>query len=262
MAEVHTQDQRRSLGPNRYVCKDDDSPIAYSTLIGCAVTVWALYNAAKNIRRGGDSNTTNRFFRYRLYAQSFTIVAMLGSSFYFNADRFKRAEYRRLKKEQDEQDKKEKWIRELEIRDAEETEWRDRLGVIRNMEREAEAMRKAEEQKARDRALQEQAAGINDDNRSIIEQIRLKNNAERAEKSRKAAEQRERFSEPSEDISRQPQGDPTEASTSEADSFEEQSEPFRPTLGESERGGLFGIGHLKAYYRHLTEDKGDRKKKS
>ena len=187
---------------------------------------------------------------------------MLGSSFYFNADRFKRAEYRRLKKEQEEQDKKERWIRELEIRDAEETEWRDRLGVIRNMEREAEAMRKADEQNARDRALQDKAAGINDDNRSIIEQIRLKNNADRAERSQKAAGQVEFFAEPKDGISSQSQEVSNPPSKSQEDVLEEPKEKYRPTLGESEKGGLFGINHLKAFYRHLTEDKGDGKNKN
>ena len=225
------------------------------------MTTWALYNASKNIRKGGDSNTTNRFFRYRLYAQAFTIIAMLGSSLYFNADRFKRAEYRRLKKEQEEQEKKERWIRELEIRDAEENEWRDRLGVIRNMEREAEEMRKAQMQEARDRALRDKAAGINDDNRGVIEQIRLKNNADRAEKYTQARAQK-KVGSPEAGL---PESTATGLPASPSPSIpngepENPKEQFRPTLGESEKGGLFGVNNLKAFNRHVTEDKGDGKK--
>ena len=222
------------------------------------VTSWALYNASRNIRRKGDPTTTNRYFRYRLYAQAFTIVAMVGGSFYYNADRFKRAEFRKLKKKKQEQEKREKWIRELEIRDEEDKEWRARLGVIRNAEREAEELRMVEEQRARRRAEEEKARGQNDDNRSVIEAIRLKNNASRANQSGEGEPT------PVTDAVRQiPQTPPSPPKKEvEGDRHREDEGEYKPVLGETEAGGIFGIGHLKSLYAHLTRDRNDGDKKN
>merc|ERR1712225_153275 len=60
--------------------------------LGCALTCWALYNASRSIR-AGDSNRTNRMFRARIYAQGFTLLAMIGGSMYWQTDRQKRKEY-------------------------------------------------------------------------------------------------------------------------------------------------------------------------
>ncbi|KAG4422643.1 Respiratory supercomplex factor 1, mitochondrial [Cadophora malorum] len=89
--------------------------------LGCALTCWALYNASRSIR-AGDSNRTNRMFRARIYAQGFTLLAMIGGSMYWQTDRQKRKEYDVVIAEKKAKEKNEAWIKELEARDEEEKE--------------------------------------------------------------------------------------------------------------------------------------------
>lgn len=63
-------------------------------------------------------------FRRRIYAQFFTIAAMVGGSVYWESDRQKRREYEGLLEEKKKKEKHEAWIRELEIREEEEQELR------------------------------------------------------------------------------------------------------------------------------------------
>ena len=58
-------------------------------------------------------------FRYRIYGQAFTLVAMVAGSFYYNSDRILRHEYEKVKKEKKAKEKNDAWIRELEARDKE-----------------------------------------------------------------------------------------------------------------------------------------------
>jgi hypothetical protein len=58
-------------------------------------------------------------FRARIAAQGFTVVAMVAGSMYYSKDREKTKELRQLKDERDAEEKRQKWIRELEARDEE-----------------------------------------------------------------------------------------------------------------------------------------------
>ncbi len=90
-------------------------------------------------------------FRMRLYAQGFTIVAMVAGSLYHNSDRILRKEYDDLKKEQKAQEKRSAWIKELEARDKEETDWREKLAKVTEIrEQEAKARRAKEEERIRE----------------------------------------------------------------------------------------------------------------
>jgi len=86
--------------------------------IGAGLTVAALLNAYRAMRRG-DSHQVQRMFRARVAAQAFTVAAMVAGGWYYQADREKRKELREAKHKRDEEEKRQKWIRELEIRDAE-----------------------------------------------------------------------------------------------------------------------------------------------
>lgn len=86
---------------------------------GIGLTTAAFINAYLALRRG-DSKQANRMFRARVLAQGFTIVAMVAGSMYYGKDREKTAELRKLKEERDAEEKRLKWIRELEVRDEEE----------------------------------------------------------------------------------------------------------------------------------------------
>ena len=78
----------------------------------------ALFGATRSIR-AGDHNQANRMFRRRIYAQGFTIVAMVAGSMYWQTDRQKRKEFDLVIAERKAKEKNEAWIRELEARDQE-----------------------------------------------------------------------------------------------------------------------------------------------
>ncbi|KAL1588150.1 hypothetical protein WHR41_03185 [Cladosporium halotolerans] len=118
--------------------------------LGCALTCWALYEATKSMRTG-DKARTNRMFRRRIYAQGFTILAMLGGSAYWESDRAKRGQFDELTEEKRRKEKKDAWIRELEVREQEEEELRrmrdrmiqgraaEKVGLAEETARKAEA---------------------------------------------------------------------------------------------------------------------------
>lgn len=95
-------------------------------VIGIGLTTAAFINAYLALRRG-DSKQANRMFRARVLAQGFTIVAMVAGSMYYSKDREKTAELRKLKEQRDAEEKRRKWIRELEVRDEEEKAIKTRL---------------------------------------------------------------------------------------------------------------------------------------
>lgn len=66
-------------------------------------------------------------FRARVAAQGFTIIAMVAGSMYYNQDRVKSKELRKVKEETDAEEKRQKWIRELEARDEEDKAMRAML---------------------------------------------------------------------------------------------------------------------------------------
>lgn len=76
-------------------------------------------------------------FRYRIYGQAFTIVAVVGGSYYYNADRLLQKELEAVKAQKKAKEKNEAWIKELEIRDQEEKEYEMRKNKVREARREA-----------------------------------------------------------------------------------------------------------------------------
>ncbi|EKD21816.1 uncharacterized protein L3040_005329 [Drepanopeziza brunnea f. sp. 'multigermtubi'] len=115
--------------------------------LGCGLTCWALFNASRSIR-AGDSNRTNRMFRARIYAQAFTLLAMLGGSMYWKTDRQKRKEFDDVLAEQKAQEKRAAWIRELESRDAEEKELKaERRRKLERLEKRKEELGRVEKGK-------------------------------------------------------------------------------------------------------------------
>jgi Hypoxia induced protein conserved region len=63
-------------------------------------------------------------FRARIYAQGFTLAAMIAGSMYWQTDRQKRKEFDKLVEERKAREKNEAWIRELEARDEEEKDFK------------------------------------------------------------------------------------------------------------------------------------------
>ncbi|KAF2752134.1 mitochondrial hypoxia responsive domain-containing protein [Sporormia fimetaria CBS 119925] len=94
--------------------------------LGCGLTVWAIVGATRSMRKG-DHKMTNLYFRRRLYAQAFTIAVLVAGNLYWQKDRSKRKEYEKARAEKEAADKRDRWLRELEVRDAEEKAWRERM---------------------------------------------------------------------------------------------------------------------------------------
>ena len=72
--------------------------------------------------RSGDRHRTNRMFRRRIYAQGFTILAMVAGSAYWEGDRQKRGQFNELVEDKKKKEKHEAWLKELEARQEEEDE--------------------------------------------------------------------------------------------------------------------------------------------
>lgn len=108
--------------------KKQSNPLTNSTT-GCAATCYALYRAYRSMR-AGDSAEMNRMFRARIYAQAFTLVALVAGGMYYKAERKQRREFDQAVEERKGQEKRDAWLRELEIRDEEDREWRERHAAI------------------------------------------------------------------------------------------------------------------------------------
>ncbi|KAL2179403.1 hypoxia induced protein conserved region-domain-containing protein [Thermothelomyces heterothallicus CBS 202.75] len=87
--------------------------------IGCILTVAAFTNAYRAMRRG-DHHGVQRMFRARVAAQGFTVLAMVAGGIYYAEDRNKQKELWKLKQQREAEEKRQKWIRELEARAEEE----------------------------------------------------------------------------------------------------------------------------------------------
>ena len=106
--------------------------------VGLALTCYALYGATRSIR-AGDKEQTNRYFRARVYAQGFTLLCVCVGAIYWKEDREKRKQFQGLLSDKRAKEKRDAWIRELEIRDQIEEEERG-LRRVRKQEREAARM--------------------------------------------------------------------------------------------------------------------------
>lgn len=88
--------------------------------------------------KAGDSAQLNRMFRARIYAQAFTLTAVVAGSFYYKAERAQQKELEAALEQRKAQEKRDLWLRELEIRDQEDRDWRERHAAIERAARNAE----------------------------------------------------------------------------------------------------------------------------
>ena len=88
--------------------------------------------------RKGDHNQVQRMFRARVIAQGFTVAAMVAGGLYFGAERHKERENWKLQEQEKAEEKRQKWIRELEARDDEEKELKAMMNKRREKKKTAE----------------------------------------------------------------------------------------------------------------------------
>lgn len=125
---------------------------------GTALTCLALYNAWRGMRRG-DHAQVQRMFRARIGAQAFTVVAIVAGGAYYGKDREKRAELIKLEAQQRAEDRHQRWLRELEVRDEEEKELQ-------------ETMRKRRERVERKRSADAEAAVVEGDGAGKVQDMK------------------------------------------------------------------------------------------
>lgn len=105
-------------------------------LVGCAATCYALYRAYRSMK-AGDSVEMNKMFRARIYAQFFTLVAVVAGGMFYKTERQQRKEFEQAVEARKSQEKRDAWLRELEIRDKEDRDWRERHAAIESAAKEA-----------------------------------------------------------------------------------------------------------------------------
>lgn len=77
-------------------------------------------------------------FRARIYAQGFTLLALVGGSIFWQDERMKRKQLEKAMEQKKAAEKREKWLKELEDRDREDREWRQRFEGVAARAREVE----------------------------------------------------------------------------------------------------------------------------
>ncbi|KAI1273087.1 mitochondrial hypoxia responsive domain-containing protein [Xylaria sp. FL0933] len=109
--------------------------------LGTGLTCLALFNAWRAMRRG-DHAGVQRMFRARIGAQAFTVLAMVAGGAYYGADREKRRELIKLEAQKRAEERNQKWLHELEIRDQEDKQ----LKAAMKRKRERLEQKRAQEQ--------------------------------------------------------------------------------------------------------------------
>lgn len=89
--------------------------------LGTFLTCLAFYRAWRGVRTGNQVQA-QRMFRFRVAAQAFTVAAMVAGGLYYSEDRRRSKEARKAAEAKDAEEKRAKWIRELEARDEEDKE--------------------------------------------------------------------------------------------------------------------------------------------
>lgn len=87
--------------------------------------------------KAGDSLEMNRMFRARIYAQGFTLFAVVAGGMYYKTERKQRREFEQALEARKSQEKRDAWLRELEIRDKEDRDWRERHAAMEAAAKEA-----------------------------------------------------------------------------------------------------------------------------
>lgn len=91
--------------------------------------------------KAGDSIELNRMFRARIYGHAFTLFAIVAGGIYYGQERRQRKEFEKALQQKQDQEKRDAWLKELEIRDKEDKDWRQRHAAIEMAAKEAEKKR-------------------------------------------------------------------------------------------------------------------------
>ena len=119
--------------------------------------------------KAGDSVEMNRMFRARIYAQAFTLVALVAGGMYYKTERKQRREFEQAVEERKSQEKRDAWLRELEIRDKEDREWRERHAAIEAAAKEGKKVDYPDAARAAIEPADQKSVGVLDAVRVLLE---------------------------------------------------------------------------------------------
>jgi hypothetical protein len=105
--------------------------------LGMLLTCAALFGAARAIK-SQDHARANIMFRRRIYAQGFTLAAVVAGGWYLRSEREKKKEVETLEKERANAERREKWLKELEARDVEDRAANERVRKLLERRRKRE----------------------------------------------------------------------------------------------------------------------------
>lgn len=105
-------------------------------------------------------------FRARIYAQGFTLIALVAGSIFYKDDRLKRKRFEAAVEEKKAAEKREKWLKELEARDNEDREWRERFEGVAQRAKEVEERLNSEKGFGVQEAVEERFR-----NKSVLEEV-------------------------------------------------------------------------------------------
>ncbi|KAI0160782.1 mitochondrial hypoxia responsive domain-containing protein [Xylariaceae sp. FL1272] len=134
--------------------------------LGTALTCLALYNAWRAMRRG-DHEGVQRMFRARIGAQAFTVIAMVAGGAYYGADREKRKELIKLEATTRAEERHQKWLKELEVRDEEDKVLKEAI----RRKRERVESRKAEREAEGENRVAEAGKEIGEKTEEVAERV-------------------------------------------------------------------------------------------
>jgi hypothetical protein len=103
-----------------------------------------------------DSKELNRMFRARIYAQFFTLFAVVAGGLYYKTERTQRREFERMVEERKSLEKRDAWLRELEVRDQEDKGWRERHAAA------AEAAKEVDKPRSEKSGLEKNQSPVED----------------------------------------------------------------------------------------------------
>ena len=158
---------------------------------------------------------------------------MVGGSFFYKADRMKKKEHQKLVDERKAQEKREKWIKELEARDAEDRAWREKLGKVQKLQREEE-----EDMKLLENARKKRTEANADEQQVRKNMLKEKTKKKPAKEATRERNQLER----------------PRASAPEPVAVKKDDKPrYESVLGEREQGGLLGHKYLIGFYENKVK---------
>lgn len=116
MLTVASREFRNESGMDKIIRRVKKEPLVP---VGMVLTVGAFVQAYRAMRKG-DHHRVQKMFRARVAFQALTVIAMVGGGMYYQADRHREREFWKRQRAEEAEEKKQRWLRELEIRDEEE----------------------------------------------------------------------------------------------------------------------------------------------